>query len=140
MGMVGCGTPQDSNRFQYRHASGSSPHADTHLRVVKQLEPKALIDGFDAATERLLSVIKSEASFCLAVTAAIDLTTIPYYGDVESMSMVSGTKNTDVRAFKFATLSTIGQNIPLVLDVEPIRESSSWDRNPRIRFTELFDA
>jgi len=64
------------------------------------------------------------------VTAAIDITTIPYYGDVEGMSMVSGTKNTDVRAFKFATLSIIGQNIPLVLGVEPIRESSEWDRNP----------
>jgi hypothetical protein len=42
------------------------------------------------------------------------------------MSMVSGTKDTDVRAFKFATLSIIGQNIPLVLGVEPIRESSEW--------------
>jgi hypothetical protein len=130
MGMAGCGTPQGANRFRYRHGPESSPHGDTHLRTVKQFEPETLIEGFDAAIERLISVIESEASFRRPVTAAIDITTIPYYGDVEGMSMVSGTKETDVRAFKFATLSIIGRNIPLVLGVEPIRESSEWDQNP----------
>jgi len=130
MGMVGCGTPQGANRFQYRHGPDRSPHGDTHLRAVKQFGAEALIQGFDVATDRLLSVIESEASFRRPVTAAIDITTIPYYGDVEGMSMVSGTKDTDVRAFKFATLSIIGHNIPLVLGVEPIRESSEWDKNP----------
>jgi len=62
------------------------------------------------------------------VTAAIDITTVPYYGDVEGMPMVSGL-NSEERAFGFATLSIIGQNIPLVLAVEPVRESSSWDEN-----------
>jgi len=33
------------------------------------------------------------------------------------------------RALKFATLSIVGENIPPVLAVEPIRESSSCDRN-----------
>ncbi len=130
MGMVGCGTPQGANRFQYRHGPNRSPHGDTHLRAVKQFDPEMLTEGFDAATDRLLSVIESEASFRRPVTAAIDITTIPYYGDVEGMSMVSGTKDQERRAFKFATLSIIGQNIPLVLGVEPIKESSEWDQNP----------
>ncbi|WP_222913223.1 transposase [Natrinema sp. SYSU A 869] len=130
MGMVSCGTPQGANRFQYRHGPDSSPHGDTHLRAVKRFEPETLIQGFDAATEQIISVIDSEASFRRPVTTAIDITTIPYYGDVEGMSMVSGTKNKDCRAFKFATISIIGQNIPLVLGVEPIRESSEWDSNP----------
>jgi hypothetical protein len=64
------------------------------------------------------------------VTAAIDITTVPYYGDVEGMPMVSGMKGEEERAFKFATLSIVGENIPLVLAVEPVRESSAWDRNP----------
>ena len=130
MGMVGCGTAQGATRFQFRHGDEYGPHGDTHLRAVKQFGPEALIQGFDVATERLLSVIESEASFRRPVTAAIDITTIPYYGDVEGMPMVSGTKDQDCRAFKFATLSIIGQNIPLVLGVEPIRESSEWDKNP----------
>jgi hypothetical protein len=129
MGMVGCGTPQGATRFQYRHGADGSPHSDTHLRAVKQFDPDSLIDGFDVATDRLLSVIKSEASFRRPVTAAIDITTIPYYGDVDEMPMVSGLSQEE-RAFKFATLSIVGLNIPLVLAVEPVRESSAWDDNP----------
>jgi len=34
------------------------------------------------------------------------------------------------RAYKFATLSIVGHNIPLVLAVDPVRESSEWDDNP----------
>jgi hypothetical protein len=66
----------------------------------------------------------------LIVEIVIDITTIPYYGDLEGMSMVSGMKGEEERAFKFATLSIVGENIPLVLAVEPVRESSPWDRNP----------
>jgi hypothetical protein len=130
MGMVGCGTAQGAARFQFRREEGYGPHGDTHLRAVKQFEPEALIEGFDKASDRLLSVIASEASFRRPVTAAIDITTIPYYGDVEGMSMVSGVQGEERRAFKFATLSIVGENIPLVLAVEPVRESSGWDRNP----------
>jgi hypothetical protein len=129
MGMVGCGTSQGAPRFQYRHNEEGTPHGDTHLRAVKQFEPAELIDGFDVATDRLLSVIESKSSFRPPVTAAIDITTVPYYGDVEGMPMVSGL-NQEERAFKFATLSIVGLNIPLVLAVEPVRESSAWDDNP----------
>jgi len=129
MGMVGCGTPQGATRFQYRHGADGSPHGDTHLRAVKQLDPNSLIDGFEVATDRLLSVIQSEASFRRPVTAAIDITTVPYYGDADGMPMVSGLDQEN-RAFKFATLSIVRLNIPLVLAVEPVRESSAWDENP----------
>jgi hypothetical protein len=130
MGMVGCGTAQGAARFQFRRGSADGPHGDTHLRTVKQFEPTTLIDGFDEATERLLSVIQSEAAFRRPVTAAIDITTIPYFGEVEGMPMVSGTQDGKGRAFKFATLSIVGWNIPLVLAVEPVRECSPWDENP----------
>jgi len=75
-------------------------------------------------------VIQSDSSFRRPVTVAIDITTIRYFGNVEGMPMVSGTKDAEGRAFKFATLSIVGWNIPLILAVEPIRESSSWDENP----------
>ena len=38
--------------------------------------------------------------------------------------------NNEERAFKFTTLSIVGRNAPLLLAVEPVRESSSWDNNP----------
>jgi len=55
------------------------------------------------------------------------------------MSMVSGTKDRGRSAFKFATLSIIGQNIPLILAVEPVRESSGGMRTRRIRSIVLCD-
>jgi hypothetical protein len=130
MGMVGCGTAQGAARFQYRRGKEYGPHGDTHLRAVKQFDSESFLDGFNIATDRLLSVIESEVSFRRPVTVALDITTVPYFGDVEGMSMVSGTKDGDGRAFKFATLSIVGQNVPLVLAVEPVRESSGWDNNP----------
>lgn len=128
--MVGCGTPQGAVRFKFRRGKEYSPHGDTHLRAVKQFDPESLIDGFQQATERLLSVIQSKSSFRRPVTVAIDITTIRYFGDVEGIPMVSGTKDGEGKAFKFATLSIVGWNIPLILAVEPVQESSSWDQNP----------
>jgi len=129
-----------ATRFQYRRGEEYGPHGDTHLRAVKQFDPEGLVNGFNETTDRLLSVIASETSFRRPVTAAIDITTIPYYGEVEEMPMVSGTKERDGRAFKFATLSIIGQNIPLILAVEPVRESSEWDENPSNRSIVLCDS
>ena len=129
IGMVSCGMPQGAARVQHRHGSDSSPHGDTHLRTIKQFAPGELIDRFDVVADRLLSVIESEASFRRQVTAAIDITTVLYYGDIEGMAMVGGL-NYEERTFKFATLSIVGLNIQLTLAVEPIRESSAWDGNP----------
>ncbi len=130
IGMVGCGTPQGAARFKYRRGKEYGPHGDTHLRAVKQFDPEDLIEGFQQATERLLSVIQSESSFRRPVTVAIDITTIRYFGNVKGMLMVSGTKDGEDRAFRVARLAVVGWNIPLILAVEPVRESSSWDQNP----------
>nr|WP_276410944.1 transposase [Halomicroarcula sp. XH51] len=129
MGMVGCGTPQGAARFQYRRGEEYGPHGDTHLRAIKRFEPEDPIEGFDCASEQLRAVLAEEASFRRSVTVAIDITTVPYHGEVEAMPMVSGVQAEEERAFKFATLSIVGENIPLVLAVEPIRESSAWDDN-----------
>ncbi|MFC6723010.1 transposase [Halobium palmae] len=130
LGMARCGTSQGATRFQFRRGKQYGPHGDTHLRTVKQFDPDELFDGFHEATERLLSVIQSEVSFRRPVTVAVDITTLRYYGDVEGMRMVSGTEEGGERAFKFATLSIVGWNIPIILAVEPVRESSPWDHNP----------
>jgi len=129
MGMVGCGTAQGAARFKFRRGEEYGPHGDTHLRAVKQFEPTELVEGFDRGSDRLLSAIADEASFRRPVTAAIDITTVPYYGDVEGMPMVSGIGGEEERAFKFATLSIVGENVPLILAIEPVRESSAWDDN-----------
>ncbi|QZP39339.1 transposase (plasmid) [Halobaculum magnesiiphilum] len=130
MGMVGCGSTQGARRFQTRRGRHYGPHGDTHLRAVKQFTRETLVDSFDDATERILSATSSQTSFPRPVTVAIDITTLPYYGAVNQMPMVSGTEDPTKNAYKFATIALVGRNIPLVLGVEPVRESSNWDENP----------
>ena len=84
--------------------------------------PTSPVDGARTLRDRLGSMFRRP------VTAVIDIT-VPYCGEVEGMLMVSGAKDTDGRRFRLATLSVTGQNIPLVLAVEPVRESSEWDEN-----------
>jgi hypothetical protein len=103
MAMVGCGTAQGAARFQFWRGEEHGLHGDTYLRAVKQFKPEALIEGFDEASDRLLTAITEEASFRRPVTVEIDITTVPYFGDVEGMSMGSGVSGEKVRAFKFAT-------------------------------------
>ncbi|MFC6764655.1 transposase [Natrinema soli] len=43
----------------------------------------------------------------------------------EYPDMVSGDK--DGRSYKFATLTIIGQDTPIVLRIEPVREASAWE-------------
>ena len=64
MGMVGCGTAQGAARFQFRRGEEYGPHGDTHLRTVKQFEPETLIEGFDQASDRLLSTIEPDCPSC----------------------------------------------------------------------------
>lgn len=113
IGMVGCSTPQGAARFKFRRGKEYGPHGDSHLRAVKRFDPESLLEGFQQATGRLFSEIKSESSFRRPVTVAIDITTIRYFGNVEGMPMISGTKDGEGRAFKFATLSIVGWNVPL---------------------------
>ncbi len=75
--------------------------------MVKQFDPENLIDGFQQATDRLLSVILSESSFRRPVTVAIDITTIGYYGYVVGMPMVSGTKDGEGRSISLYVFDTV---------------------------------
>ena len=72
MGMVRCGTARGATRFQYRRGEEYVPHGDTHLRTVKQFDPEEVVNSFDETTDRLLSVIASEASFRRPVTVIPD--------------------------------------------------------------------
>lgn len=127
IGMVGCGADQGSRRFAAHSHREQTPHGDTHLRTIKQFDPDQIRSGFDEATEQMLEAI-DHLPFQEPVTVAIDTTTIPYYGRVDDMPMVSGTKH-EYRGYKFATLTLVGRNVPLILAIEPVVESSSWDQN-----------
>lgn len=127
MGMAGCGTAQGARRFARHSRRDRTHHGDTHLRTVKQFDVDDIRESFDEAIGYLVDAVSDDIAFRRSVVAAIDVTTVRYYGDRDGMAMVNGVPGEHAYAYKLATLSIIGNNVPLVLAVEPIRNDSPWD-------------
>ena len=47
--------------------------------------------------------------------------------DPEHPDLVSGLENSDERGYKFATITIIAENTPIVLGVEPMRDQRRWE-------------
>lgn len=130
MALRGCGTPQGQSRMENFYSEDYTPHGDTHLRTVKKYTEDAVKEGFNQSIERLLDVIDVQI-LQPPVTVAIDITTWDYHAENDLPSEVSGTKDGEGKAYKFATLSLVGKSMPVVLAYEPVIESSEWDDNPK---------
>lgn len=106
------------------------------MERIEQIRDEVLTP-FDMCVERLVNTIREDEPFSNRHTvAAIDITTIrfypsPYDEDNEPKEdfppMVSGTKNSDERAYKYATLSIVGESVPIILAIEPVKENSTWE-------------
>jgi hypothetical protein len=100
-----------------------------------------LMDAFDTATENILQTIRHENPFDDRHTvAAIDFTHVPYHVwpwiDKEEQipkadypPMVSGYKKDGEvkRGYTFATITIVGNNVPVILGIEPVKEHSEWE-------------
>ncbi|QZP36585.1 transposase [Halobaculum magnesiiphilum] len=96
---------------------------------------------FDAATENVINSIRGEDPFNSRETvAAIDITHVPFHvwpwedreADIAKPDyppMVSGYKKDEEykRGYKFATITLVGDQAPIVLGIEPVKENSSWE-------------
>jgi len=111
-------------------AKSTVPTETPTSRAVKQFDPERLLDGFQQATERLLSVIQSESSFRRPVTVAIDITTIRCFGNVRAYRWLAGRRTAKVENIQVRHALDCRVEHPAYLAVEPVRESSSWDENP----------
>jgi len=97
----------------------------------------------------------AEAGFTEPVHAAIDITAWNFYAspfmskkearksdktpikvtikgkekliDPDHPDLVSGLKDSDERGYKFATITIIAENTPIVLGVEPVRDQRRWE-------------
>ena len=112
-----------------------------------------LQDSFDESIAGLLEVLQRTDLLTEPVVAAIDITEVPFYvspwkanSEIEPddprievgngkqkvpkadyPEMVSGCKEASTYGYKYATLTIIGRDAPIVLAVEPIRENSTWE-------------
>jgi len=100
-----------------------------------------LMDAFDTATENILQTIRHENPFDdQHVVAAIDFTHVPYHvwpwidkdeqtPKADYPPMVSGYKNDGElkHGYVFATITIVGNNVPVILGIEPVNEHSKWE-------------
>lgn len=95
----------------------------------KLIRPWDRLSRASKRSGRLLPAIASEASFRQPVTAAIDVTTVPYSGGADGLSMVSRVQGDEEPVFD-ARHSRPSARPPLVVAVAPIQENLAWERNP----------
>lgn len=142
MGMRNCGTPQGEKIYERRNSLDRSPDGDTHLRTIKKLSRGTILDSFDEAAGLMTKAVRQYADFRESVVVAIDITAVPFYSqNREGMPMVSGGAEIGDRehgyGHKYAVLSIVGRDVPLVLAIEPVIESSSWDDNETVSKHEI---
>jgi len=117
----------------------------------------AVISSFDTATENIISSINGDTPFSdREVVAAIDVTYerihISPWEDYEKgipnedfPKLASGYKKSDdpydddkgeIRyGFKYATLAIVGDNAPIILGVEPLKENSAWEPDDAVSYS-----
>jgi hypothetical protein len=100
-----------------------------------------LMNAFDTATENILQTIQYEDPFDdRHVVAAVDFTHVPYHvwpwidkddqiPKAEYPPMVSGYKDDgEVKyGYTFATITIVGNDVPIILGIEPVKEHSEWE-------------
>lgn len=100
-----------------------------------------LMDAFDTATENILQTIRHENPFDDRHTvAAIDFTHVPYHvwpwvdkdeqiPKADYPPMVSGYKKDGElkHGYTFATITIVGDHVPIILGIEPVKEHSEWE-------------
>lgn len=109
---------------------------------------KTLLDPFDRAMQNLFEETDFEGHIREPVNVAIDVTPWQFHPSPwdenedpkpDYPTMVSGTKEQDVRAYKFATVTVVGEDTPIVLGVEPVKEDSTWETDDGVTRTPLSD-
>ena len=111
--------------------------------------------GVENILDELTDEAYDDAGFREPVHAAIDITSWNFYAspymsekearnsdrepirvtidgeekllDPEHPELVSGLKDSDERGYKFATITIIAENTPIVLGVEPVRDQRRWE-------------
>jgi hypothetical protein len=102
---------------------------------------ETVMAAFDAATENILTTIRHEDPFDdRHVVAAVDFTHVPYHvwpwidkdegiPKAEYPPMVSGYKDDgEIKyGYTFATITIVGNDVPIILGIEPVKEHSEWE-------------
>ncbi|GAA0311937.1 MULTISPECIES: hypothetical protein [Halarchaeum] len=129
---LGKPTGCQSTLTEYR-GTGRKYRTEPWQRVSEELQ-----DGFSTAVGNTIDTIRDTKPFREPVVAAIDITDTAFYPSPwedydegiardDFPAPVNGLKERGKRGYQFSTLTIVGDNIPLILAVEPIRDASYWE-------------
>jgi hypothetical protein len=102
-----------------------------------------LMESFDSSVENVIKTIRGDDPFDdRKVTAAIDITHEQFHvwpwedkdagiSKEDFPRMVSGYKedNEYKRGYKYATITLVGDLVPIPLAIEPVKENSNWEED-----------
>ena len=143
-----CATPRN-----YQYTLSDFDTASTNPNPSWRRCAETLQDSFDDSIDGLLGALQETDMITEPVVAAIDITEVPFYVSpwkatseiqpndprievgngkqkvpkADYPEMVSGCKESGTYGYKYATLTVIGRDAPIVLAIEPIRENSTWE-------------
>lgn len=130
MAMASTGTPAGASR--HRQANGRAMSANNHLRITKRYTYPDIVHAFKASAEAVYQAVRHRDAFTEPSVCAVDVTPYPYWGRPDAnptmARMVSGQREEKPGpyALKFATITTTGDSIPVILGAVPVQEESEW--------------
>jgi transcriptional regulator with XRE-family HTH domain len=130
-------TPDDNDSMQLTLDSVFEENRMPKIDVIRDEVMKA----FDGATDNVINSIRGDDPFDDRKTiAAIDITDDPFtvspWEDREKKipkpnypRMVNGYVDGDPKkqGYKYATITLVGDNVPIILGVEPYKQNSKWE-------------
>jgi len=119
---------EGARSFTYESTRNRTPLGHAHREHIRDLSVSEIREMYRQAVNRLLSEVAETEQFFRAGIVAIDITEAdPFTGDrTGHEDEIIGTKEkTDEYAYQWATIQLVGNAVPIVLDVRPVRKGES---------------
>nr|WP_245683243.1 transposase [Halovenus aranensis] len=119
---------EGARSFVYESNRDRTPLGHAHRDHIRELSIAKIREMYRQAVDRLLNEVAETEQFFRAGIVAIDITEAdPFTGDRTGLEdEIIGTKeNTDEYAYQWATIQLVGNAIPIVLDVRPVRKGET---------------
>ena len=103
------------------------PDASSLFYNIWPMTSEQVVEMFIVANEALFSLATEYTSFDNGVEVAIDITDWRTFADPDASTGISGTKpgRNSAHAWQYATLSVVGEHVPLTLAAVPVEKQSN---------------
>ncbi|MDB2225778.1 transposase [Halorubrum ezzemoulense] len=119
---------EGARSFTYESTRERTPLGHAHRDHIRDISIAEIREMYQQAVNTLLSEVEETEEFFRAGIIAIDITEAdPFTGDRTGLEdeIIGTKKNTDEYAYQWATIQLVGNAVPIVLDVRPVRKGET---------------